>query len=121
MSKSESLKGIAIQWLTAQLPADWPVSGQVPKNIPDKFITVSRTRGGREYLVLDNAELLFEVYSRNSDLEASNMADHVADIIKGLEQYHDITHSKTNSVVELADTIRGLYRYSVYVDIRHRR
>lgn len=100
----------------------FPVSGEVPKTLPDKFITIERTSGGRNNMVLDLAEVLISVYSKNSKLEAANEADSIADSIPGLlVDYENITRASVNSVIQSDDTVRGYRRYLVYVDVFNRR
>ena len=83
---------------------------------------MDRTGGPRESMVLDRAEILIEVYDKNSRLDASNKANAIADVIVQLEAYDEnITHASINSVVNLDDTITQFNRYQVYCDVYYRR
>lgn len=116
-----NLQSLVISWL-GTVASDYPAHGQKPTTPPDKYILVSRTGGPREAMVLDRAEILIEVYDKDSNLAASNRADTIADIIVQLEAYDEnITHASVNSVVDLDDTIAQYNRYQIYCDINYRR
>jgi hypothetical protein len=111
-----------IAWLQALVGSGWPVSGDKPKTLPVKFILVDRTGGPREAMVLDRAEILIEVYHKDSRITASDLANEIADAIIGLEAYSDnITHAVVNSVVNLDDTLAQYHRYQIYCDVYNRR
>lgn len=111
-----------IKWL-ATVAGDFGVYADKPrdKKLPAKFILVDRTGGAREAMVLDMAEILVEVYHKNSRLEASEKASAIADAVSGLLQYEEITRAKVNSIVHLDDTIGQYYRYQIYLDVYSRR
>lgn len=111
---------IVIDWLKTFVGV--PVSGEKAKTPPVSFVLVDRTGGAREAMVLDRAEILIEVYHKNSRLTASELANTIADKIIELEARDDnITHADVNSVVSLDDLIGGYRRYQVYCDVYHRR
>lgn len=114
-----NIEAIVIQWLndTFEIPA----YADMPKDPPVAFMLVDRSGGGREAMVLDRAEILIEVYDKTSRLNASNNANLVADKIPELLDEHNVTRASVNSVIQLADTLRGLQRYQVYVDVYFRR
>lgn len=117
----DNIETIVIAWLKT-FNGDYDVHGDIPKTRPDKFITVDRTGGPRESMVLDRSEILVEVYDKNSRLEASEKANQIADLAHELLAYNDdITRAKVNSVVNLADTINQYSRYQVYLDVYYRR
>lgn len=116
-----SLQALVISWLGTIAP-DYPASGQKPKNTPNKYILVSRTGGPREAMVLDRAEILIKVYDKNSNLDASNQADAIGDLIPQLVAYDEnITHASVNSIVDIGDNITQYNEYQVYCDVFHRR
>lgn len=122
MAKSENIEVIIINWLKTFVGNDYPVSSEKAKTPGKKFILVERTGGPREAMVLDRAEILIEVYNKDSKLEASNKANEIADKVPeivGLS--NDITRASVNSVVPLDDLITQYRRYQVYVDVNHRR
>lgn len=113
-----NVESAVISWLNSLTGTDYPVSGDMPTDRPTKFITVDRTGGPRESMVLDKAEILIEVYNKNSRLDASTKANEIADRIIGLEAYEDnITHAAVNSVVNLDDLLGQYHRYQIYCDV----
>ncbi|WP_438980197.1 hypothetical protein [Polynucleobacter sp.] len=122
MSTTTGVEELVIAWLGELSGNDWPVYGDKPQQVPKQFILVDRTGGPREAMVLDRAEILIEVYDKDSRLGASNRASAIADAIVGLEAFnHDITHADVNSLVNLDDTIGQYHRYQIYCDVYHRR
>ncbi len=118
----DNIEVIVINWLKTFVGDDYTVTSEKPKTPGEKYILVDRTRGGRESMVLDLAEILIEVYDKNSKLDASNKANEIADKIIELEALDDnITHADVNSVVSLDDLLGGYRRYQVYCDVYHRR
>lgn len=111
-----NVETVVIAWLDSITTV--PVSGDIPDPRPNQFITVDRTGGPREAMVLDKAEILIEVYDKNSRLDASTLANTIADRIVELEAYsQNITHASINSVVNLNDLIGQYQRYQVYCDV----
>lgn len=115
-------ESVVIGWLNTKLTDGWNAYADKPKTLPNKFVLVERTGGAREAMVLDMAEILIEVYSKNSRLEASEQANAIADIIPTLvESYGDVTRARVNSVIQLDDTMTQTWRYQIYVDCYVRR
>lgn len=113
---------LVIDWLKSWVGDDYPVSSEKAKTPPKTFILVDRTGGGREAMVLDRAEILIEVYDKDSRLNASEKAQTIADRVTELLAFDDnITRAVVNSVVSLDDLIGQYKRYQVYVDVYHRR
>lgn len=117
-----NVEKIVIAWLS-QLPGyeDWPVYGDQPKQRPAKYILVDRTGGPRESMVLDKAEILIEIYHKDSRQAASDKANEIADVVRQLTGYESVTRAVVNSVVNLDDLLRQYYRYQIYVDVFNRR
>lgn len=117
------VESIVIAWLTSlEQPTTYPVSGDIPDPRPATFITVDRTGGPREAMVLDRAEILIEVYNKTSRSQARTKAQSIADVIRDLEAYDEnITRARVNSLVNLPDTIGQYQRYQVYCDVYYRR
>lgn len=121
MDKAD-VEELVVSWLSSFTGSDWLVSGDKPEHLPNSFITVDRTGGGREHMVLDRAEILIEVYHKTSRVEAKNKANDIADRIIELELYSDdITHASVNSLVNLNDLLAQYQRYQIYCDISCRR
>lgn len=121
MAKAD-VEEIVVSWLNEIAGEDWSASGDKPKQQPNQFITVDRTGGIREAMVLDRAEILIEVYHKTSRLEAKNKANDIADRLVELLSYSDeITRATVNSVINLPDLVAQYQRYQVYCDIYCRR
>ena len=117
-----NIETIVIGWLASIAGNDYPVSSEMPDPRPESFILVDRTGGPREAMVLDRAEILIEIYHKDSRLEASNKANAIADAIPQLLNHdHNITRAVVNSVVSLDDVIGQYRRYQVYCDVYYRR
>lgn len=116
-----NVEKIVINWLSDTYGEDWLVSGEQQKERPTQYILVDRTGGPRESMVLDQAEILIEVYHKDSRVSASDKANEIADAIPGLVSVESITRAKVNSVVKLDDLIGQYFRYQVYCDIYCRR
>lgn len=120
MANNENIEVIVIDWLKTFVGV--PVSGEKAKTPPVSFVLVDRTRGARESMVLDRAEILIEVYHKSSRLDASNLANTIGDKLPELLAVsNDITHADVNSIVSLDDILGGYRRYQVYCDVYHRR
>lgn len=111
-----------IDWLEGITGGGVHVGADKPRELPDRFITVERTGGPRESMVLDRAEILISVYHKTSQETASNVANQIADQLPELLTYSEnITRAKVNSLVNLNDTLAQYYRYQIYCDIYNRR
>ena len=121
MSSINNVEAMVIEWLS-DFVADYPVSSDTPKSLPDKYILVDRTGGSREAIVGDAAEILIEVYDKGSRADCSEIANQIADHIGQLAvAYEDITSATVNSIVALDDTDKQYHRYQIYVDVFHSR
>lgn len=118
---SENVESIVISWLRELVPG-YPASSDTPKTLPKQFILVRRTGGNRVAMVGDNAEVLIEVYDKNSRADCSEIASFIADHITQLrEDNENITQATVNSNISLDDTAKGYHRYQLYCDVFHRR
>lgn len=121
MSKNDNLEAIVISWLRDLVPG-YPASSDVAKTLPKRFILVRRTGGNRVAMVGDNAEILIEVYDKDSRADCSEIANFIADhIIQLREDNENITQASVNSNISLDDTIKAYHRYQLYCDIFHSR
>lgn len=121
MAKTD-VEEVVVAWLNSVAGAGWSASGNVPEPRPESFITVDRTGGPRESMVLDRAEVLIEFYHKSSRTAAKNKANDIADRVVELQGYeHNITRAAVNSVVNLPDLIGQYQRYQVYCDVWCRR
>lgn len=119
---ANNIEVIVTEWLNSFLDDGWEASGDKPKSTPVKYVLVDRTGGGREAMVLDRAEILIEIYHKNSRITASDKANDIADRVIELCNYNEnITRAVVNSMVNLDDVISQYHRYQVYCDVYHRR
>lgn len=116
-----NIEKIVIGFLEANKASGWAVYGDMPDERPTKFILVDRTGGPRENIVQDRAEILIEVYHKDSRSDASDEANRVSDILKNLESLEPVMRAKTTSLVRLDDLINQYHRYQIYCDIFYRR
>lgn len=121
MSRRENLEAMVIAWLRDLVPG-YPASSDTPKTLPKQFILVERTGGAREAMLGDNAEILIEVYDKDSGYDCAEIANFIADKIVDLTvEYENITRAVVNSVIRLDDTNKQYHRYQVYCDVFHSR
>lgn len=112
------VEATVVAWLNTVLPSGWTAYGDKPETPGDKYVLVDRTGGPRENMVLDKAEILIEVYHKDSRSAAKDVANDLADQIIALENYSEnITHAAVNSVVNLDDTLAQYHRYQIYCDV----
>lgn len=116
-----NIEEIVIGFLAANKPTGWEVYGDMPKERPEAFILVDRTGGPREFVVQDRAEILIEVYHRDSRETASDQANVIADIVKNLEVLEPVMRAKVTSLVKLDDLLGQYWRYQIYCDVYYRR
>lgn len=117
MAKAD-VEVLVVSWLNSIVGAGWSAHGDKPDSPGTQYILVDRTGGPRESMVLDKAEILIEVYHKDSRSTAKNKALDIADQVIALEAYNEnITHASVNSVVNLDDLIGGYHRYQIYCDV----
>jgi hypothetical protein len=113
---------IVVAWLNSILGTGWAASGSKSKEAGEKYVLVDRAGGPRVAMVLDAAQILIEVYHKDSRSAAKNKANEIADRIVELKAYaHNVTTAEVNSVVHLPDLLGQYERYQVYCDISCRR
>lgn len=110
-----------IGWLGSILSDTWLVFGDKPEDLPTSYVLVDRTGGPRVAMVMDAAQILIEVYHKDSRQAASDKANEIADAIPNIKSIESITRAEVNSVVKLDDTIAQYFRYQIYCDIYCRR
>ena len=112
------VEATVVAWLNSILPSGWDAYGDKPDTPGEKYVLVDRTGGPRESMVLDKAEILIEVYHKDSRSSAKDVANSIADQVVALEAYAtNVTHASVNSVVNLDDTLGQYHRYQIYCDV----
>lgn len=115
---SNDVEEIVVAWLNSILGTGWSAHGSKPKTPGDQYVLVDRNGGPRIAMVMDAAQILIEVYHKDSRTAAKNKAKEIADRITELKAYaHNVTTAEVNSVVHLPDLITQYERYQVYCDI----
>ena len=118
---NESIIAFVISWLGDLVPG-YPASTKIPKDMPDRCITVERGGGERRAMVLDMADIVIDVYDKDSEVDCSAIADFIADKVPDLVKESDnITHADVQNVFQLNDTQRGYNRYEIACSVYHRR
>lgn len=116
-----SIIAIIVAWLNEIVPG-YPASTKIPKTLPKRFSIVERGGGERRRMVLDMADIVIDVYDKESEVDCSAIADFIADKIPTLvEESEDITHADVQNVFQLNDTQRGYNRYEIACSVYHRR
>jgi hypothetical protein len=109
-----------IAWLTANVPEDWPVSGDVPEDKPDKFIIVERTGGGVVSERLEQPDITIRFYNKKSAAEASNLAIETdIKLRREIPQVRNISKVQRLSLVRLDDLVIKYPTYQAYYSFVH--
>lgn len=120
MSK-RSLEAVVIEWVNSMLP-DYPCSSDRAKDLPKKYSLVERQGGPRIAMLGDSANILVEIYNKNSKIDCAEAAENLADqVIKLAEEYNDVMSASVNSVIPNEDIERQYYCYQIYIDIFYSR
>lgn len=117
-----NIEKLVIGFLTANQAPGFEVFGDMPKGErPEAFVLVDRSGGPRDHIVQDRAEILIEVYHKDSRVDASDEAYRIADIMPAMLNLEPVMKLDVTSVVKLDDLIGQYNRYQVYCDIFYRR
>lgn len=103
----------AIAWLADHL--DCPVAGAAPRPIPDRLVTVERTGGPEESIVLDRAALAVQAWGRTLE-GASALATEARAALRGMDELDGVVS------VDIGGTYRfpaedGRPRYQVAAEV----
>lgn len=108
------IEELLTEYLSEQL--DLHVSGDVPVDKPDEFVTFEVTGGGFGDLVLDYPTVAIQCWS-DSRANAKNLARKVDTLIKKMPSvYFDITSAERNSLYNFPDPQSHKPRYQIVVD-----
>lgn len=116
-----NIEKVLIEFLKVNKSVGFSVHGDKPKNTPDAYVLVDRTGGPREHKVQDRAELLVEVYHKDSRVAASDEAYRIADMLPFMLEIEPVMKVDVTSVVKLDDLVGQFNRYQIYVDVYYRR
>lgn len=107
-----SSTALLIAYLKRKLPGT-PVSNRVPKNRPSKFVTVERTGGQRTHL-WDSPMFAVQAWAP-TEVEASALADEVADAILAWQLEAIVAYSAVNAVYAFPDPDARVPRFQLTV------
>lgn len=107
-----SSTALLIAYLKWKLPGT-PVSNRVPKARPSKFVTVERTGGQRTHL-WDSPMFAVQAWAA-TEVEASALADEVADAILAWQLDPLVAYSAVNAVYAFPDPDARVPRFQLTV------
>lgn len=121
MAVENNIEKKLIAFIKSVVPADWPVSGDIPENKPPKFIVCERTGGPADSIGrIEEPEIIVSFFHKTSQQEASDLA--VATDIKILREFKnrpEISKADRLSLVRLDDTVIKYRRYQGYYSFVH--
>lgn len=92
-----------------------PVSGAVPANPPDTFITVEQT-GGSQTNRLDRATVTIQSYAPSIEA-AAQLNDSVASAMASIVSLDSVSRCSRNADYNFTDSARGRCRYQAVFDL----
>ena len=87
----------------------------VPSDRPDSFVTVERTGGGRDSVIIDRPMVVIQVWALKR-LEASEMAYSIRDVLIDMVLEKNICKVSINSIYNYPDAESGSNRFQLVVD-----
>lgn len=110
------IEPVIIEYLSTKL-APVPVSGAVPSNPPETFVTVEKT-GGRRVNRIDHATLAIQSYAPTIDL-AAQLNDAVKSHMEEILELDSISSCDLNADYNYTDTTRNRCRYQAVFDVAY--
>ena len=104
-----------IDYLSGKLSCD--VYAEIPKDMPDEFVVVSKTGGGKTDHVF-SALIAIQSYS-NTLLGAATLNETVKEKMDGILELDSVGKCKLNSDYNFTDTSLKRYRYQAVYDFMH--
>lgn len=101
-----NIEAVIKEYLSSKLAV--LVSVTVPSNRPEKFVTIERTGGPLEYVVMDHATLAIQSWAK-TPYEASELANEVDSTMQNLN-LPNITKVERNSIYNFPDTQKARYQ-----------
>ena len=109
-----------IAFIKSVVPADWPVSGEVPET-GDQYIVVERTGGPSDKIGrIEQPELIVSYSHKTSQQAASDIA--IATDIKIMREFvqrTEVSSAERLSLVRLDDLVKKYRRYQGYYSFVH--
>ena len=109
-----NIEQVIIKHLTAAL--DVPVKADVPKNRPERFVTVERVGGQLAYYVFDHADIAVQAWAPTRH-EASELIELADTAMHRITEITNITKVARNSITNFPDPDDKLSRYQGYYEL----
>jgi len=103
-----------IEYLKGMLSV--PVSSDVPKKRPGKFVTIERVGGPLSSVVLDNPSIAIQSWA-GSRVEASELADEVDKAMRKITDIPNITQVSRNTIYNFPPPDYPMARYQGLYDL----
>lgn len=91
------------------------VYANVPSSRPTSFVTVERTGGSHDSVVIDRPTVAIQAWS-DKRLSASELAYSVRDALNGMVSEVNICKVSINSIYNFPDPASGVSRYQMIID-----
>ena len=91
------------------------VYANVPSSRPTSFVTVERTGGSHDSVVIDRPTVAIQAWS-DKRLSASELAYSVRDVLIGMVSEVNICKVSINSIYNFPDPASGVSRYQMIID-----
>lgn len=91
------------------------VYANVPSNRPTSFVTVERTGGSHDSVVIDRPTVAIQAWS-DKRLSASELAYSIRDALIGMVSEVNICKVSINSIYNFPDPVSGVSRYQMIID-----
>lgn len=110
----KDIEALLVEYLSETL--DIPVAADVPEVMPDEFISLERTGGQFNQMVLDNPSVAIQVWS-TSRASAKNRAYEVDRLVRAMtDVYTDVVRADRNSLYNFPDPGAKKARYQIVFD-----
>ena len=91
------------------------VYANVPSNRPASFVTVERTGGSHDSVVIDRPTVAIQAWA-DKRLSASELAYSVRDALSEMVSETNICKASINSIYNFPDPVSGVSRYQMIID-----
>lgn len=91
------------------------VYANVPSSRPTSFVTVERTGGSHDSVVIDRPTVAIQAWS-DKRLSASELAYSIRDALIGMVSEVNICKVSINSIYNFPDPVSGVSRYQMIID-----
>lgn len=108
------IESLLVEYLSRSL--DIPVSGDVPEDKPDRFVTLQRSGGGLDRIILDHPTAIIQCWAATR-ADAKTLALQVAQLIQEMpDGYVNVVAASVNSLYNFPSTQTRKPRYQIVAD-----